>query len=686
MAMVGEEDVEYDSDPEEVKRSLAMRRRAAASDDEEGEGEGREKSRPDRRAPIHSDDESDDQGGAAEYDDDEELVEDEEEEEEIDEEEEEPFHEPAYVERGREAETRTEVLAVKESDGGDGTRSVDGTVDEHGENQTGEGEEEEEEKKENEPFAVPTAGAFYMHDDRFRDNAGGRNRRTHGGRKLWESKDDRKWGHDKFEEITLHERHHEEGRRPSRGNFRGRGRNRGIDRGYTTGNRSKEYENNNQRPVPKGVRGRGPRRYEPAFRNNRQTPSTQNRQSGKPVDKTSQTNSERTFAPPSNAESDSVPARKNVFASSLNSASPPFYPSGSSNKEINLNQKRDAHTGSAKRNARPSVSVENFSGRQTNAYLRGKNVAESVGVGIEKLYIDDSKNPGAGKTLTTVQMPSSGSSIVNATQPSQSRVQGRGAVTGQMSYRPVVSQNQMPRAPSQQFHAVQRNPVQNRSQLALQAPPQQVGQRPGSGSQSSSPPKTPGEVEPADSSKSKGALVAKGKGSALGNGRGALTYNGAQVIGAPGGMGVNHGDQNFPGTPAFLPVMQFGGQHPGGMGVPAVGMAFPGYVAQPQLGGGMGNSEMTWLPVLAGAAGALGAAYCPPYITVDGSYHARPSGQTSVGSLSKENNANKTNNEWKPSQKPEIVGDDYGQRQNKPRRYSQMNVASEVLQNNTELV
>jgi len=34
------------------------------------------------------------------------------------------------------------------------------------------------------------------------------------------------------------------------------------------------------------------------------------------------------------------------------------------------------------------------------------------------------------------------------------------------------------------------------------------------------------------------------------------------------------------------------------------------------------------LPVLAGAAGALGATYCSPYI-VDGAYHARPSGQTS---------------------------------------------------------
>ena len=35
-------------------------------------------------------------------------------------------------------------------------------------------------------------------------------RRTHGGRRLWESKDDRKWGHDKFEEMNLQERHYDE--------------------------------------------------------------------------------------------------------------------------------------------------------------------------------------------------------------------------------------------------------------------------------------------------------------------------------------------------------------------------------------------------------------------------------------------------------------------------------------------
>ncbi|KAJ0045542.1 hypothetical protein Pint_05555 [Pistacia integerrima] len=70
------------------------------------------------------------------------------------------------------------------------------------------------------------------------------------------------------------------------------------------------------------------------------------------------------------------------------------------------------------------------------------------------------------------------------------------------------------------------------------------------------------------------------------------------------------------------------GQHPCGIEVPAVGMAFPGYVAQPQLG--LGNSEMTCIKsldstdrllVLVGAVGALGATYCLPYIVVDGAYH-----------------------------------------------------------------
>ena len=43
-------------------------------------------------------------------------------------------------------------------------------------------------------------------------------------------------------------------------------------------------------------------------------------------------------------------------------------------------------------------------------------------------------------------------------------------------------------------------------------------------------------------------------------------------------------------TVIFHTVMQFGGQHPGGPGVPSIGMALPGFVSQQLLG--LGNSEM----------------------------------------------------------------------------------------------
>lgn len=56
------------------------------------------------------------------------------------------------------------VVGEKEGIGGEYVE--DG--EEIGEN-VGEGSGE---KKENEPFAVPTAGAFYMHDDRFRESGG----------------------------------------------------------------------------------------------------------------------------------------------------------------------------------------------------------------------------------------------------------------------------------------------------------------------------------------------------------------------------------------------------------------------------------------------------------------------------------------------------------------------------------
>ncbi|KAG1367616.1 protein MLN51 [Cocos nucifera] len=694
-------------------------RRREASDDEDGEGsDGRGKTtRRDSRVGIGSDGESDGQGGAQVYEDDEEFdaEEDDEEleaEEEVQEELEEEgaeLEESADEERGRhgsigKAESPAEGRPLGEP-AGDGRRSGGEPVEYRGKNQV-----EEEEKKENEPYAVPTAGAFYMHDDRFQENGRGRHsksiasvlfieegkkrkstllkfiiisfpRRMFGGRKLWDPKDDRAWVHDRFEEMNLQDAHYDEERRRSRGRFRGcgSGKRRGSDRGYARGSRSHAYygDGGNQSRAPKTVRGRGPKRYEPLLKHNSEIPATQNKQSVKPQEPTANANAGRPSLQTSNVQPEPVVPRKQIFPSSLSSASPPFYPSGSSNQDISMSQKGNAQFGSANKTLSSSMQMEdNFSVSQSGSLSRGKMIVDSLAH--DRSCVDDSPRRVAGKAVAGSPLQSSGFSLLstNAAQSSNSRIQGRGvSIGGLPNNQSALSLDQAARISAQiQPPTVQQRPVQTPNQPALRISPQQLGQRPGSGNQasSSSQPQSTNSSEvgetdsPPGSSKSKTALIGRGKTSSQGTGRGSIQYSGAQVIGATGTVGLAHGDQSFPGTPALLPVMQFGGQHPGGLGVPAVGMALPGYVAQPQLG--FGNSEMTWVPVLAGAAGALGASYCSPYIALDGSYIARPSGQTSSSVSSREASATKSASSWKSPQRSEIVNDEFGQHQNKPRR------------------
>ncbi|KAL8522363.1 hypothetical protein ACS0TY_012488 [Phlomoides rotata] len=620
IGMAAEEEIEYESDPEEAKLSLKMRRRVASDDEAE---EGSEIRVTPRRRDDDSDGES--EGAVAEYED--------EFEEEVGEEvyglDEEEIELVGYVESGGGREegngnAAAVELAAPGTDGGAMGELMEEKVadDDAGEfSHENEGAKHEGEKKEMEPYAVPTAGAFYMHDDRFRENAGGRNRRTLGGRRLWESKDDRKWGHDKFEELTMHERSYNERKRGSRGRYRGRGMNRSVEREYYQENRTTVQANytnqniNGQNNSPKVVRGRGPRRYQPSL-NNKEMPLTQNKQAWKSVEKPSYVSSARTSGSMSNREPDMVRPRTQIFASNLNIASPPFYPSGSSTKDDNIPSKRNIKDGSINRNGQPSVTGENFIMEQSSKMLRGKNIVDSIGV--DRLYIDDSHSAMADKPANTKQMPTQ----------QQMRVQGRGMASfARMAYQPVGSNNQVNRGnPSNQLQTFQTSPGQTRAQSSVQASGQQFIQRVPSGLQAASTSKVnavESELDtPPGSNKSKTTLVPIGQGGGQGSGRGSFFYGGAQVLGTSGN--TNPGDQNFP---AFFPVMQFGAQHPGGMGVPAVGMAFPGYVGQPQ--NGVGNSEMTWLPILAGAAGALGARYCPPYVSADGTLHAHSSGQMS---------------------------------------------------------
>lgn len=235
--------------------------------------------------------------------------------------------------------------------------------------------------------------------------------------------------------------------------------------------------------------------------------------------------------------------RKNTFASSLNSASPPFYPSGSSNQDITLNQKRDVQTGSINKAVAYSTQMRNDSNiSQSNSLMQGKIVTDMVGH--DRFYTDPSLQPAAGKTSANPK---------EFTHSASSRVQGRGLSSGGPLNSHSVS------LMAAQIKPTVR-PVQVPTQPAIRSSTQQVVELLSNGRQAS-PPQPPSvnssEVGEADSSpgssKSKISLAEKARISNQGIGKGSFLYDGAQVIGATGAMGLAHTEQNFPGTPALLP-------------------------------------------------------------------------------------------------------------------------------------
>lgn len=264
----------------------------------------------------------------------------------------------------------------------------------------------------------------------------------------------------------------------------------------------------------------------------------------------------------SNVQHDLVLPRKNVFASSLNSASPPFYPSGSSNQDVSIAQKRDTLIGSTNRNLQSSVlSKESLSTSHSASLMRGKAIAEPNSP--ERSFMDDSIRSVSGRQFSNLPLQSSGSSVpLDTRQSSQIRSQGRGPlISGQLNYQPTASLNQVNRGSAQtQIPVVQQRSIQSPVRPASRGSPQQLVQRPGNGTQasftqaSSTNSSEAGEMEsPPGSSKSKTALTGKDKDNNQGGGKGSFLYGGGQVIGATGPMGLGHGDQSFSATPALLP-------------------------------------------------------------------------------------------------------------------------------------
>ncbi|KAF8715699.1 hypothetical protein HU200_026641 [Digitaria exilis] len=657
----GEAGEEYESDLDDAPLP-ALRRRDAASDDE-----GEEES---------EDGDSDGQGAAEVYD------------------------EGAYEEGEEEYEEFEEGVGR-----GRGVAAVAVAAAEQEEGEAGNGEVEkadeaapgEEEKKGNEPYAVPTTGAFYMHDDRFQEGRGrvrGRQRcrRIMNNRKLWSPKEDQAWVHDRFDEVDLHDFHGDNPKRNQGGHFRGRGgpggRTRGISRGNFRGNRSRTfyhdssknysyvpkeshsyhdntknarhalYDNGknrvpkpsraqyddaknhdivpkesryygdakSQKNTPRVVRGRGSKRYQPRLRSNTDISSGQNNKSQGLEDSSSTTNLGQNQAQTSNSQPEQVHPIKQTVASNLNSASPPFYPLRPSNQEFPVSQGGNAQL--------------------TSALLRGKAFVPSVG------HSEASMKGMNGPAFHPAALSS------NTPFP--------------------VATNQLNRDYVQPARPVQQNPVQSPTQSVPRMPAQLFGAR-FSNSNKLSPVQPTISSDDTEVSSTSGSnkfdsrLTVKGQPGDQGEERTSFLYGGAHVLGATatGAMGLTLGDQNFRGTPALLPVMQFGGQRPAGPGVPSIGMALPGFVSQQQLG--LSNSEMTWLPILTGASGALGAPYGSPYLTVDGSYYSRPSDQASSSVSISEPGANIASSLLKPQAITEVASDEPSQRQNKPRRYSEMN-------------
>lgn len=175
-----EDEPEYESDPEEALLPSAMRRREASDDEEEAEGSDGdgEMTRAARRiGGIGSEEDFDGQGGAPGYEDEEDSEGEDYGEEGAEEDDEELVEVEAGAAVYGRADDGNHVgsagRAEIPAEGIEFAREGNG-FEEENQDYHEKGQGEGEEKKENEPFAVPTAGAFYMHDDRFRENGGGR--------------------------------------------------------------------------------------------------------------------------------------------------------------------------------------------------------------------------------------------------------------------------------------------------------------------------------------------------------------------------------------------------------------------------------------------------------------------------------------------------------------------------------
>ncbi|EEF47034.1 hypothetical protein RCOM_0926520 [Ricinus communis] len=211
-----------------------------------------------------------------------------------------------------------------------------------------EAEEEGQNRKEENAPVVPRIGAFYMHDDRF-----GR-RITSGRRKLQEFKDEKKWQHDKFEEMTKGYRISDE---HNQGYYGHQGRGYHINADQFKPNDNFNGQSYSSRPI----KGRGPVKCKPLNSSSYVVPLTRNKESRKPPGMNSNINSTILLSHASEIGSDSLISKSKKM----------YHHASSSNPGICVPKKRDVQP----RKTEGYLPGEDVRLPCPNAHLKGKDVS-----------------------------------------------------------------------------------------------------------------------------------------------------------------------------------------------------------------------------------------------------------------------------------------------------------------------
>uniref|UniRef100_A0A0D9V509 Btz domain-containing protein n=1 Tax=Leersia perrieri TaxID=77586 RepID=A0A0D9V509_9ORYZ len=638
-----EEMEEYESDLDDTPLP-AVRRRAAASDDDDDEGGGATgSSAPSSVASSDLDFDSDGQGAAEMYDDDE--VYDEEGSEVCDE-----FEVggggvavgEALEDEGKYgdevADDLVAALEGKVNYGDEETYGVVAALEDEGKH-GGEAEGKadvgaavggvEVVKKGSDAQAVPTKGAFYMHDDR--DNRNGSQRKKFGDQKLWYPKDDSVWAHDRFYEMNFRNSPIDDERRP-RSSFRAwdRGSTHGFDHGYLERTLTPSYDHDDREAykyLPKESTTlygnannyrRVPSKFHTYYDHDDTNLGNVQRGSHTYYGNANGFNSEQDgygggVSRPYQPHWESAPliySGQNIRQVELHCL--PAY--SEHLPESNTMCQNEEGSFNAEGGRRPSQTL-GFGTEQTVPWKQ--TYPSNVNAALPTSYHSRSSHQelpmiqrGKARSVMFSKLFTSSVRMAHSSLKSQSR--------------PVYRVETV--APSGRENALDSlctvatedidNPAVNTSASAFddyiqyskssdqgtvyqeRVSTQIFCPKPSSTTEIQS--QAPSSDEDADTSMSAGSvtsLVSSAENEKLKNEKvdgASFTYDGGHVHGDIRASGLTLGDKCFTRPPAQLPALQFNGQHPGGPDAPFIGMTLPRFVAQQQLSISSEMSQMTW--------------------------------------------------------------------------------------------